>query len=140
MQEVSISVAEESEFFDPLPQTPTPVEEGQELSTEDIESRQGLSSIKCKFGRFGESNGVFIDQTKVKCTTPPIDDSPDSIYRETVTVSVAMNGQDFQEDASDVEYTFVGTAPYISFATIIMTLLAIAFVGFAGTLCTSQWY
>jgi hypothetical protein len=61
MQEVIISVAEESEFFDPLPQTPTPVEEGQELSTEDIESRQGLSSIKCKFGRFGESNGVFID-------------------------------------------------------------------------------
>ena len=92
LQEVIVSVGEDSEFFDPLPQTPTPLEEGQEMSTEDVESRQGLSSIKCKFGRFGESNGVFIDQTKIKCTTPPIDDSPDSIYRETVTLAVAMNG------------------------------------------------
>ena len=38
-----------------------------------------------------------------------------------------------------MEFTFVGTAPYVSFATIVMTLLAIAFVGFAATLCTSAW-
>ena len=140
MQEVFISVADESEFFDPMPVTPTPLEDGQELTPEDLESRQGLSSVKCKFGRFGESNGVYINSTHIKCTTPPIDDSPDSIYRETVTLAVSMNGQDYLEDNSEIEYTFVGTAPYISFATIIMTLLAIAFVGFAGTLCTSSWH
>merc|ERR1712226_1298169 len=68
------------------------------------------------------------------------DDAPDSIYRETVVLGVAMNGQDFLEGSSVTEFTFVGTAPYISFATIVMTLLAIAFVGAAGTLYTSDWY
>jgi hypothetical protein len=96
--------------------------------------------MRCRFGRFGESNAVFVNATTVKCTTPPTDDSPDSIYREVVKFSLAMNGQDFMEDSSDVDFTEVGTAPYISFATIILTLLAIAFVGFAATLCTADWY
>jgi hypothetical protein len=96
-----------------------------------------LSPIKCRFGRFGEASAVYLNSTTIKCTTPPINDAPDTIYRETVILSVSMNGQDFVEDSSTVEFTFVGTAPYVSFATIVMTLLAIAFVGFAGTLCTS---
>jgi hypothetical protein len=83
---------------------------------------------------------VFLNSTTVKCTTPPSDESPDSIYRETVTVSVSMNGQDFMEDTSEAEFTFVGTAPYISFLTIVLGLLALAFVGFAATLCTSDLY
>jgi hypothetical protein len=55
-------------------------------------SSGGLSAIKCKFGRFGESTAVIINSTTIKCTTPPTDESPDSIYKETVTISVAMNG------------------------------------------------
>jgi len=39
------------------------------------------------------------------------------------------------EDQSDLEFTYVGTAPYISFAAIIFTLLALAFVGFTFILC-----
>lgn len=97
-----------------------------------------MSAIKCKFGRFGESTAVLINSTAIKCTTPPTDESPDSIYRETVIISVALNGQDFLESTSEIEFTFIGTAPYISFATIVLTLLAIGFVGFAGTLCTSD--
>jgi hypothetical protein len=94
--------------------------------------------MRCRFGRFGETNAVFVNSTTIKCTTPPVgDDTPDSIYRETVILSVAMNGQDFEEDATSTEFTFVGTAPYISFATIVMTLLAIAFVAYAVTVCTS---
>lgn len=96
--------------------------------------------MKCKFGRFGETNAMFVNQTTVKCTTPATDEPADSIYRETVVVAVAMNGQDYLEDQSTAEFTFVGTAPYISFATILLTLLAIGFVGFAATLCTSDWY
>jgi len=46
-------------------------------------------------------------------------------------VSVALNGQDFAEDISTIEFTFVGTAPYVSFAAILMTLAAIAFLGYA---------
>ena len=100
----------------------------------------GLSAMKCRFGRFGEATAVFLNSTTIKCTTPPADDPADSIYREAVSFGVAMNGYDFQEELSPVEFTFVGTAPYISFATIVMTLLAIAFVGFAGTLFTSDYY
>lgn len=96
--------------------------------------------MRCRFGRFGESNAVFVNATTVKCTTPPADDSADSLYRETTKFSLAMNGEDFMEDASELPFTFVGTAPYISFATIILALLAVAFVGFAATLCSADWY
>jgi len=99
-----------------------------------------LSAMRCKFGRFGESNAVFVNATTVKCTTPPTDESADSVYREVVKFSLAMNGQDFMEDASDVDFTEVGTAPYISFATIVLTMLAIAFVGVAVAGASSSGY
>ena len=54
----------------------------------------------CQFGRFGATSGLFINETLIKCVTPSIDDDPDSIYRETVTLSVAMNGQDYEEESS----------------------------------------
>jgi hypothetical protein len=79
-----------------------------------------------------------VNATTIRCTTPATDEAPDSIYRETVTVSVAMNGQDFQEDSSEVEFTFVGTAPYISFLAILLTLVAIGFVAFAVGLWSIQ--
>ena len=131
-----MSAAEDSEFFEPMPLAPL------DMSDEDYadpdESRPAtLSAIRCRFGRFGETNAVFLNSTMIKCTTPTGDDPPDSIYRETVILSVAMNGQDFEEDSTYTEFTFIGTAPYISFATIIMTLFAIAFVAYAVTVCTS---
>jgi len=133
--EVYVTAADDSEFFDPMPLAPLSM--GDEDSESDATAHPGgLSAIKCKFGRFGEANAVYINSTTIKCTTPPADDPPDQIYRETVVLGVAMNGYDFLEDSSTTEFVFVGTAPYISFATIVMTLLAIAFVGFAGTLCT----
>lgn len=46
-------------------------------------------------------------------------------------MSVALNGQDFAEDISTIEFTFVGTAPYVSFVAILLTLAAIAFLGYA---------
>jgi len=46
----------------------------------------------CKFGRFGETQGVFINETVIKCVTPSVEDDPDSIYRESVKLLVTMNG------------------------------------------------
>merc|ERR1719162_1759724 len=69
-----------------------------------------LAAMKCKFGRFGEASAIFINSTCIKCTTPPYDESPDTIYRESVPVSVALNGQDFAEDTSTIEFTFLGYA------------------------------
>jgi hypothetical protein len=33
-----------------------------------------------------------MNSTTVKCTTPATEESPENVYRETVIVSVAMNG------------------------------------------------
>jgi hypothetical protein len=93
------------------------------------------SPIKCKFGRFGESVGVIINETTVKCTSPPTEESPDNVYRESVNVGLAMNGVDFLDDEDSPEFTFFGTAPYVNFASILLTLGAIAFVLVALALC-----
>ena len=110
-------------------------EQGQETT-----ALSSLSPIKCRFGRFGESTAVVVNETHVKCTTPPTDEPADSIYRETVTVSLAFNGQDFMEDTSNAEFTFIGTAPYISFLTIILVLLALAFLIYAVVFWMNQKY
>jgi len=96
--------------------------------------------MKCKFGRFGEAAAVFVNSSVIKCTTPSFDESPDSIYREQVAVAVALNGQDFAEDTSTVEFTFLGTAPYVSFSAILMTLAAVAFLGYAVALFIEACY
>jgi hypothetical protein len=90
-----------------------------------------MGTIKCRFGRFGEANAVFLNSSAISCTTPAFDETADSIHKESVSVSVALNGQDFAEDISTIEFTFVGTAPYVSFVAILMTLAAIAFLGYA---------
>lgn len=90
-----------------------------------------MSGMRCKFGRFGEASAIYINETFVKCTTPPFDDGADSIYKESASISVAMNGVDFNEDVSVADFQFMGTAPYISFVTILLLLGAIAFLGYA---------
>ena len=55
-------------------------------------------SITCKFGRFGTSPGILVNSTLVKCITPNIEEDPANIYREEVQLSVALNGQNFNED------------------------------------------
>lgn len=138
--EVTITAAEGSEFIQGMPLSPLDSSPS-ESSEEGTPSRPGsVTTLKCRFGRFGEASAIYVDSKTIKCTTPPADDPPDTIYKETVNLAVALNGQDYMEDDSATEFTFIGTAPYISFATIVMTLLAIAFVGFAGTLLAGDWY
>ena len=75
---------EGSTFFDPVP-----VNKPNEGEMGGITQVGGLM---CKFGRFGSTPAMYINETLVKCVTPSIDDDPDSIYRETVILSVALNG------------------------------------------------
>jgi hypothetical protein len=137
---VTLTSSDETEFFDPVSVQPLPSESDDANGVVSTGRQTTLSPLKCKFGRFGETVGVFVNSTAVKCTTPPTDEPPDSIYREEVLVSVALNGQDFLEDTSEAEFTFVGTAPYISFVTVLMIIIAIAFVGVSCALCTMQFY
>lgn len=67
------------------------------------------NQIKCKFGRFGETLAVYVNETSVKCVTPSVLDDPEDIYRETVDFSIAMNGYDYDYDAISKDFTFIGT-------------------------------
>jgi hypothetical protein len=96
-----------------------------------------MYSIKCKFGRFGSAAGTYINKTTVLCLTPSIQEDPADISEETVVLTVAMNGIDFNDDFSSLEFTFVGTGSSLStglviLGTLIFGLLIVAFVIFLG--------
>lgn len=82
---------------------------------------------------------MYVNKTTIKCITPTVQDDPDSIWRETVRITVALNGQDFDEDSSDVDFTFVGTGstlvfwPYVV-GTLLIGLLLVALIVFCSAL------
>ncbi len=124
MAEVYVFADEESEFFEPIPAS---------------KSTLGQYGIECKFGSFGIGMGTYVNKTTIKCVTPSVQDDPDSIWRETVRITVALNGQDFDEESSDVDFTFVGTGstlvfwPYV-IGTLLIGLLIVALVVFCSAL------
>lgn len=71
--------------------------------------------------------------------TPSVSEDPDDIWKETVIIAVAMNGQDFDEENSEAEFTFVGTGstlvfwPYV-IACILIGLLIIALIMFCSAM------
>lgn len=82
---------------------------------------------------------MYINKTTIKCMTPSVSDDPDSIWRESVRITVSLNGQDFDEDNSDVDFTFVGTGstlvfwPYV-IGTLLIGLLLVALIVFCSAL------
>lgn len=87
--------------------------------------------------------GMYVNKTTIKCVTPSVQDDPDSIWRETVRITVALNGQDFDDESSDVDFTFVGTGstlvfwPYV-IGTLLIGLLLVALIVFCSTLI-NKW-
>lgn len=74
---------------------------------------------------------MFVNKTTIKCVTPSIAEDPEDIWRESVRLTVALNGQDFDEDSSELEVTFVGTGSTLSFwpyvvGTLLIGLLLVA--------------
>lgn len=95
MTEITVSVDANDDrtnvFFDPIPNSM----QGLHTNSDDQDIAIGLaiqSSIKCKFGRFGESIAVYLNETAVKCITPSIPEDPDEIGRENVPFMISMNG------------------------------------------------
>jgi hypothetical protein len=99
----------------------------------------GQYGIQCQFGRFGIGNGVYINQTTIMCITPSVPDDPESIYRETVAVTVAMNGQDFNEDYSEATFTFVGTGSNLAIWHFILGTLLIGLLVIALVVCMTSF-
>jgi hypothetical protein len=50
------------------------------------------TGIVCNFEDFGNSMGMYINETTLLCVTPHIKGRPEDYYRETVQVTIAMNG------------------------------------------------
>lgn len=122
--EVYVFADENSEFFEPLP------------SAEGTASQYG---IECNFGRFGNGQGMFVNRTTIKCITPSVQEDPEDIWRETVKLTVALNGQDFDEDNSDLDFSFVGSGSTLAFwpwvlGTLLVGLLLVALVVFCSAL------
>jgi len=124
MAEVYVFADENSEFWEPIPTQ---------------RGALGQYGIECKFGRFGIGVGMYVNSTTIKCVTPSVSDDPDSIWKETVRITVALNGQDFDEENSDADFTFVGTGstlvfwPYV-IGTLLIGLLLVALIVFCSAL------
>jgi hypothetical protein len=112
-----VTAAEGSEFFEPAPL---------------IRGNVGLYGIQCRFGRFGIGHGTYINKTTILCSTPIIQMDPLDIYRETVSLVISMNSQDYGEDSS-VDFTFTGRGSSWGYwppiiLTILLAMLAIAII------------
>jgi hypothetical protein len=129
IQEILVFADENSEFFEPVPVNRPSDNENAGPSI------GGLGGIMCQFGRFGETQAIYINETVLKCVTPAVDDDPDSIYRETVKLTISMNGQDYEEEASSIDFTFVGTGTYLVFWPFIIGALLIGLLVVALVVC-----
>lgn len=131
VSEVLVWADENAEFFEPVP-----INKPNEAEQQGLVNLGGaLGGITCQFGRFGETQAIYINETLIKCITPSVEDDPDSIYRETVKLTIAMNGVDHEEETSQVEFTFVGTGTYLVFWPFIIGALLIGLLIVALVVC-----
>lgn len=133
MTEVLVWADENSEFFEPVPVNKPYQQESDDQSFVNFGS--SIGGITCQFGRFGETQAIFINETVIKCVTPSIEDDPDSIYRETIRLTVAMNSVDHSEEASQIDFTFIGTGTYLVFWPFIIGALLIGLLIVAVVVC-----
>lgn len=91
--------------------------------------------VSCSFGNFGTSMGMYLNQTTLLCLSPHISGTSDDYSSETVTVAIALNGQDFMEDTSNAQVTFIGTGTDASFFYFVVGALLIALLILALLTC-----
>ena len=79
---------------------------------------------------------MYINETTLLCVSPRIPGDSDDYGTEKVKLSVAMNGQDFNEIESEAYVTFIGTGSNLGLFKFLLTaiLLGLLFValGYAG--------
>lgn len=85
LTEVYVKASKNNPFWQPIPNP----------GSNFIEPNEG---IKCKFGKYGQSQATYLNKTTILCLTPNIADDPDTITVSTVAVTVAMNGVDFNDN------------------------------------------
>jgi len=89
--------------------------------TTDAEALQ--QDIKCRFGRFGTSEGVLLNGKQISCPTPNTNLNLDEIGEEPVKVEVSINGQDYSSSES-VYFKFIGSrSPSLGLTWIIAIII-----------------
>jgi hypothetical protein len=109
-----------SHFFEPVPTG---------------RSRHDNFGILCNFEEFGNSMGMYVNETAILCVSPRIPGDPEDYSEETVKVTVAMNGQDFGDMESDAYVTFMGTGSPLAIWKFIITILLLALLGLGILYC-----
>lgn len=135
--ELYVFADENSQFFEPLPSVSKSTVDEDAEQAGVITMASSLGGITCQFGRFGETQAIYVNSTVIKCVTPAIDDDPDSIYRETIKLTVAMNGVDHEDQTSELEFTFVGTGTYLIFWPFLIGALLIGLLIVALIMCSA---
>jgi len=105
------------------------------LNSEEDEDEEGtymatmgsFNQLKCSFGRFGDTDAVFVDEHTIKCATPSVSDDPNDIYAEEVSFSVSMNGLTFPEEGEEATKPFVfeGTGEPMGLLPVVLFILAL---------------
>ena len=133
IQEITVFIdaeldAPENVFFEPMPVRMVK----EENSDEDEEggymaTMRGFGQLKCSFGRFGDTEAVFVDENTLKCATPSVAEDPNDIYMEEVSLSVSMNGLTFanEDDDSNPVFTFEGTGEPMGLLPVVLFILAL---------------
>jgi hypothetical protein len=93
-----------------------------------------VNQLKCSFGRFGDTDAVFVDERTLKCITPSVPDDPNDIAIEEISFSVSMNGLTFAEEDSEetLPFTFEGTAEPMGLLPVVLMIFAIGALIAAG--------
>lgn len=133
--EVFVYAEEESQFFKSLPASNIGLNGGDD----DKPTMSGYSGIKCKFGRFGQTIGIYQNSTLIKCSSPSISEDPDDIYQETVTFSIALNGVDFNEETGLIDFTFIGTGSWLGLTGVVIAILMLGAL-FAAVVYYIHWW
>lgn len=136
MAQVTVYIDEDAEkpenvFFEPMPVRQVHSEDDEEDEDEDgsayMATMGSFNQLKCTFGRFGDTDAVFVDEHTIKCATPSVADDPQDIYIEEISFAVSMNGMTFPEENSEATkpFTFEGTGEPMGLLPIILFILAL---------------
>lgn len=137
IREITLTIDEDPEFpenvfFEPMPVGRPPKGDDEEEDEEGtfMATMGAFNQLKCSFGRFGDTDAVFIDERTIKCSTPSVSDDPNEIAVEEIGLSVSMNGMTFAEEDSEetLPFVFEGSAEPMGLLPVVLFILALGVV------------
>lgn len=131
----------ENTFFEPMPTRKMTTDDDDEEEGTYMATMGSFNQLKCSFGRFGDTDAVFVDENTIKCATPSVADDPNDIYAEEVSFSVSMNGLTFPEEGDEATKPFVfeGTGEPMGLLPVVLFIFAIGVLIAACIFYVQKW-